>query len=51
VQDGSDALVQMQVVASAIATARQVGIPSIAVAVDPTTGGVWRPLLPAPILS
>jgi acyl-CoA carboxylase subunit beta len=44
-QEGSSALVQMQVVAAAIAAARRGGIPHIAVAGDPTTGGVWASLV------
>jgi len=45
VQEGTSALVQMQVVAAAIARTRQAGIPHIAVASDPTTGGVWSSLI------
>jgi acetyl-CoA carboxylase beta subunit/acetyl-CoA carboxylase alpha subunit len=44
-QEGTSALIQMQVVASAIAGARAAGIPHIAVAGDPTTGGVWSSLV------
>ena len=44
-QEGTSALVQMQVVAAAIARARGAGIPHIAVAGDPTTGGVWSALI------
>jgi acyl-CoA carboxylase subunit beta len=44
-QEGTSALVQMQVVAAAIATARRAGIPHIGVAGDPTTGGVWSSLI------
>jgi acyl-CoA carboxylase subunit beta len=44
-QEGTSALVQMQVVAAAIAGARRAGIPHIAVAGDPTTGGVWSSLI------
>jgi acetyl-CoA carboxylase carboxyl transferase subunit beta len=44
-QEGTSALVQMQAVAAAIAAARQAGIPHIAVAADPTTGGVWSSLV------
>ena len=44
-QEGSSALVQMQVVAGAIARARRAGMPHIAVAGDPTTGGVWASLV------
>jgi acetyl-CoA carboxylase carboxyl transferase subunit beta len=43
-QEGTSALTQMQAVAAAIARARQAGIPHIAVAGDPTTGGVWASL-------
>jgi acyl-CoA carboxylase subunit beta len=44
-QEGPGALVQMQVMAAAIAAARRAGIPHIAVAGDPTTGGVWASLV------
>jgi acetyl-CoA carboxylase carboxyl transferase subunit beta len=44
-QEGTSALTQMQVVAAAIAAARRAGIPHIAVAADPTTGGVWASLV------
>ena len=44
-QEGTSALVQMQVVAAAIAGARRAGIPHVAVAGDPTTGGVWSSLI------
>jgi acyl-CoA carboxylase subunit beta len=44
-QEGTSALVQMQVVAAAIAGARQAGIPHIAIAGDPTTGGAWSSLV------
>lgn len=44
-QEGTSALLQMQVVAAAIAGARRAGIPHIAVAGDPTTGGVWSSLI------
>lgn len=44
-QEGTSALLQMQTVATAIAAARQAGIPHIAVAGDPTTGGVWASLI------
>ncbi|HEY6481067.1 MAG TPA: carboxyl transferase domain-containing protein [Streptosporangiaceae bacterium] len=44
-QEGTSALVQMQVVAAAVAAARRAGIPHIAVAGDPTTGGVWSSLI------
>jgi acetyl-CoA carboxylase carboxyl transferase subunit beta len=46
-QEGTSALVQMQAVAAAIAAARRAGIPHIAVAGDPTTGGVWASLVAA----
>jgi acetyl-CoA carboxylase carboxyl transferase subunit beta len=46
-QEGTSALVQMQVVAAAIASARRSGIPHIAVAGDPTTGGAWASLIAA----
>ncbi|HUY45181.1 MAG TPA: carboxyl transferase domain-containing protein [Streptosporangiaceae bacterium] len=46
-QEGTSALVQMQAVAAAIAAARSAGIPLIAVAGDPTTGGVWASLVAA----
>ncbi len=45
VQEGTNALAQMHIVARAIATARRAGIPHIAVAGDPTTGGVWASLV------
>ncbi len=45
IQEGTSALVQMQVVAAAIAAARHAGIPHVAVAGDPTTGGVWSSLV------
>jgi acyl-CoA carboxylase subunit beta len=45
IQEGTSALIQMQLVATAIAGARQAGIPHIAVAGDPTTGGVWSSLI------
>jgi acetyl-CoA carboxylase carboxyl transferase subunit beta len=41
----TNALVQMQEMAAAIATARRAGIPHIAVAADPTTGGIWSSLV------
>jgi acyl-CoA carboxylase subunit beta len=44
-QEGTSALMQMQVVAAAIAGARRAGIPYVAVAGDPTTGGVWSSLI------
>jgi acyl-CoA carboxylase subunit beta len=44
-QEGTSALLQMQTVATAIAGARRAGIPHIAVAGDPTTGGVWSSLI------
>src|SRR5207253_4548836 len=44
-QEGTSALVQMQVIAGAIGTARDSGIPHVAVAGDPTTGGVWASLV------
>src|SRR5260370_35158195 len=44
-QEGTSALVQRQVVAAAIAGARRAGIPHIAVAGDPTTGGGWSSLI------
>jgi acetyl-CoA carboxylase carboxyl transferase subunit beta len=44
-QEGTSALVQMQVVAAAVVAARRAGIPQIAVAGDPTTGGVWASLI------
>jgi acetyl-CoA carboxylase beta subunit/acetyl-CoA carboxylase alpha subunit len=44
-QEGTSALLQMQTVAAVIAAARQAGIPHIAVAGDPTTGGVWASLI------
>jgi acetyl-CoA carboxylase carboxyl transferase subunit beta len=43
--EGTSALLQMQTVAMAIAGARRAGIPHIAVAGDPTTGGVWSSLI------
>jgi acetyl-CoA carboxylase carboxyl transferase subunit beta len=45
IQEGTSALLQMQAVAAAIAGARRAGIPHIAVAGDPTTGGVWSSLI------
>jgi acetyl-CoA carboxylase carboxyl transferase subunit beta len=44
-QEGTSALLQRQAVAAAIAAARRAGIPHIAVAGDPTTGGVWSSLI------
>lgn len=44
-QEGTSALLQMQTVATAVAAARRAGIPHIAVAGDPTTGGVWASLI------
>ena len=44
-QEGTSALIQMQLIAKAIADARRAGIPHIAVAGDPTTGGVWSSLI------
>jgi acetyl-CoA carboxylase carboxyl transferase subunit beta len=44
-QEGTSALLQMQTVAAAIAAARRAAIPHIAVAGDPTTGGVWASLI------
>jgi acetyl-CoA carboxylase carboxyl transferase subunit beta len=44
-QEGTSALLQMQGVAAAIAAARRAGIPHVAVAGDPTTGGVWATLI------
>jgi acetyl-CoA carboxylase carboxyl transferase subunit beta len=46
-QEGTSALLQMQAVAAAIAKARRAGIPHVAVAGDPTTGGVWSSLIAA----
>ncbi|HLI40567.1 MAG TPA: carboxyl transferase domain-containing protein [Streptosporangiaceae bacterium] len=46
-QEGTSALLQMQAVAAAVAEARRAGIPHIAVAGDPTTGGVWSSLVAA----
>ena len=46
-QEGTSALLQMQAVAAAVAGARRAGIPHIAVAGDPTTGGVWSSLIAA----
>jgi len=44
-QEGTSALIQMQAVAAAITDARQAAIPHLAVAGDPTTGGVWSSLI------
>jgi acetyl-CoA carboxylase carboxyl transferase subunit beta len=44
-QEGTSALIQMQLIATAIADARRSGIPYIAVTGDPTTGGVWASLV------
>jgi acyl-CoA carboxylase subunit beta len=44
-QEGTSALMQMQAVAAAIAGTRRAGIPHVAVAGDPTTGGVWSSLI------
>lgn len=44
-QEGTSALLQMQAVAAVIAGARRAGIPHVAVAGDPTTGGVWSSLI------
>jgi len=44
-QEGTSALVQMQVIAGAVGAARNAGIPHVAVAGDPTTGGVWASLV------
>jgi acetyl-CoA carboxylase carboxyl transferase subunit beta len=44
-QEGTSALLQMQAVAAAVAGARRAGIPHVAVAGDPTTGGVWSSLI------
>jgi acetyl-CoA carboxylase carboxyl transferase subunit beta len=44
-QEGSTALVQMHVMAAAIAAARRAGIPHVAVAGNPTTGGMWASLV------
>jgi acetyl-CoA carboxylase carboxyl transferase subunit beta len=40
-QEGMRSLVQMQAVAAALVRLRQAGVPHIAVARAPTTGGVW----------
>jgi acyl-CoA carboxylase subunit beta len=44
-QEGTNSLVQMQVMAAAIAEARRAGVPHIAIASDPTTGGIWSSLV------
>ena len=44
-QEGSSALVQMHAIAAAIAAARRAGIPHVAVAGNPTTGGMWASLV------
>jgi acyl-CoA carboxylase subunit beta len=44
-QEGTTALAQMQTAAAAVVRARRAGIPHIAVAGDPTTGGVWSSLI------
>jgi acyl-CoA carboxylase subunit beta len=44
-QEGTVALAQMQTAAAAVVRARRAGIPHIAVAGDPTTGGVWSSLV------
>ena len=44
-QEGTNSLVQMQVMAAAIAAARRAAVPHIAVAADPTTGGIWSSLV------
>jgi len=44
-QEGTSALLQMQAVAAAVAAARRAHIPYVAVAGDPTTGGVWASLV------
>ena len=44
-QEGTVALAQMQTAAAAVVQARRAGIPHIAVAGDPTTGGVWSSLI------
>jgi len=46
-QEGTAALTQMQRIAACVADARSAGIPQIAVASDPTTGGVWASLVSA----
>jgi acetyl-CoA carboxylase carboxyl transferase subunit beta len=44
-QEGTSALAQMPAYAAAVASARRSGVPYIAVAADPTTGGVWASLI------
>jgi len=44
IQEGTSALMQMQVIAGAIGAAWDAGVPHVAVAGDPTTGGVWASL-------
>ncbi|HZZ53217.1 MAG TPA: carboxyl transferase domain-containing protein [Trebonia sp.] len=44
-QEGTSSLVQMHVIAAAIAAARRAGIPHVAVAGNPTTGGMWASLV------
>jgi acyl-CoA carboxylase subunit beta len=44
-QEGTNALLQMQAMAAAIAGARRAGVPHIAIASDPTTGGIWSSLV------
>ncbi|MGH3300280.1 MAG: carboxyl transferase domain-containing protein [Streptosporangiaceae bacterium] len=44
-QEGTSSLIQMQVMAAAIAGARRAGVPHIAIASDPTTGGIWSSLV------
>ena len=44
-QEGTVALAQMQTAAAVVVQARRAGIPHIAVAGDPTTGGVWSSLI------
>jgi acetyl-CoA carboxylase carboxyl transferase subunit beta len=44
-QEGTNSLMQMQVMAAAIAAARRAGVPHIAIAADPTTGGIWSSLV------
>jgi acetyl-CoA carboxylase beta subunit len=44
-QEGTSALVQMQVFAAGIAEVRRGGVPYIAVTGDPTTGGIWASLV------
>lgn len=44
-QEGLRALVQMRRVAAALAALRRAGLPHVAVALHPTTGGVWASLV------